>query len=106
MQQLKRETFAAMVKTLIVFAKYEPEKDKRKQYSDLIGRLKEKYGYNPMIWRITETDEFKEFRKVKDRRLKNEILVILAEGGLNTDFKKEDMEKYKYLTELVKALLE
>lgn len=106
MQTIKKETLAALIKSLIVLGKLEPEgiKEIQEQYSELIWKISEKYNYSLTISKILQTDEFEEFGKIKDEQVIKDFMVILIGAAMGNEFNAAYMGKYRYLSDIIKAL--
>lgn len=101
---LARETLAALIKSLIVLAESDPEKESEKRYTRLIGELSENSPYRLKVEEIIGVDEVEEFRKVKEDRVRILLITILMEAAGIKEEKTPEKGKYTYLLYLIKAL--
>lgn len=106
MQTIKKEALAALIKSLIVLGKLEPEgiKEIQEQYSELIWKIYEKYNRTLKLREILGTDEFEEFSKIKDEQVIKDFMVILIGAAMGNEFNAAYIGKYRYLSDLIKAL--
>jgi hypothetical protein len=106
MQKVRKKTVAALTKALIVLGKLEAEgiKEIQEQYSELIWKISEKYNYSLTIPKILGTDEFEEFSKIKDEQVIKDFMVILIGAAMGNEFNAACMGKYRYLSDIIKAL--
>ena len=106
MQKVRKKTVAALMKALIVLGKLEAEgiKEIQEQYSELIWKISEKYNYSLTISKILQTDEFEEFSKIKDEQVIKDFMVILIGAAMGNEFNAAYIGKYRYLSDIIKAL--
>lgn len=106
MQKIEKETLAALIKAIIVLGKLEPEEDRgiQAQYSELIWKVYQKYNHPLKLREILRTDEFESFRKIKDEQVIKDLMVILIGAAMGNEFNAAGMGKYRYLSDIIKAL--